>query len=50
MQANVIELIFLLLAHAAAGIYSSTLKYSKKTRNSAHFAAVHAWFIEPICQ
>ena len=31
MQANVIELIFLLLAHAAAGIYSSTLKYSKKT-------------------
>ena len=33
MTASIIELIFLLLSHAAAGIYSSDLKYSKKTTN-----------------
>ena len=31
MIGTIIELIFILVAHAAAGIYSSTLKYSKKT-------------------
>lgn len=31
MTGTIIELILLLVAHAAAGIYSSTLKYSKKT-------------------
>ena len=31
MTGTIIELIFILVAHAAAGIYSSTLKYSKKT-------------------
>lgn len=31
MISTIIEFIFLLMAHAAAGIYSSTLKYSKKT-------------------
>lgn len=31
MIGTIIELIFILIAHAAAGIYSSTLKYSKKT-------------------
>ena len=30
MPGTIIEFIFLLIAHAAAGIYSSTLKYSKK--------------------
>ena len=30
MIGTIIELIFILVAHAAAGIYSSTLKYSKK--------------------
>ena len=30
MTGSIIEFIVLLLAHAAAGIYSSTLKYSKK--------------------
>ena len=30
MQGTIIEFIFLLIAHAAVGIYSSTLKYSKK--------------------
>ena len=30
MTGTIIELILLLVAHAAAGIYSSTLKYSKK--------------------
>ena len=31
MTGTIIELILILVAHAAAGIYSSTLKYSKKT-------------------
>ena len=31
MTGTIIQFILLLLAHAAAGIYSSTLKYSKKT-------------------
>ena len=31
MTENVFGFIILLIAHAAAGIYSSTLKYSKKT-------------------
>ena len=31
MIGTIIELILILVAHAAAGIYSSTLKYSKKT-------------------
>ncbi len=31
MTGTIVELILLLIAHAAAGIYSSTLKYSKKT-------------------
>ena len=31
MVEKIIEFIFLLVAHAAAGIYSSTLKYSKRT-------------------
>ena len=30
MTGTIVEFIFLLIAHAAAGIYSSTLKYSKK--------------------
>ena len=30
MHGTIIQFIFLLIAHAAAGIYSSTLKYSKK--------------------
>ena len=31
MTGTIIESILLLIAHAAAGIYSSTLKYNKKT-------------------
>ena len=31
MTGTIIQFILLLVAHAAAGIYSSTLKYSKKT-------------------
>ena len=31
MAGTIIQFVFLLIAHAAAGIYSSTLKYSKKT-------------------
>ena len=31
MTGTIIEFILLLVAHAAAGIFSSTLKYSKKT-------------------
>ena len=31
MAGTIVEFIILLIAHAAAGIYSSTLKYSKKT-------------------
>ena len=31
MTATIMEFMFLLIAHAAAGIYSSTLKYSKRT-------------------
>ena len=30
MPGTIIQFIFLLIAHSAAGIYSSTLKYSKK--------------------
>lgn len=30
MNGTIIQFIFLLISHAAAGIYSSTLKYSKK--------------------
>ena len=30
MASTIIEFILVLIAHAAAGIYSSTLKYSKK--------------------
>ena len=30
MAGTILEFIFLLITHAAAGIYSSTLKYSKK--------------------
>ena len=30
MQGTIVEFILLLIAHAAAGIYSSSLKYSKK--------------------
>ena len=31
MTGTIVEFILLLIAHAAAGIYSSTLKFSKKT-------------------
>ena len=31
MIGTVVEFVILLIAHAAAGIYSSSLKYSKKT-------------------
>ena len=31
MELTIIEFVFALIAHAIAGIYSSTLKYTKKT-------------------